>query len=89
MRKFHGDDTAGAEQDLHAPDEIVDVRNVRENVVAEQQVRPEHPAAISPRAVAAEERQWYGYPFDRNLGDVRGGLDAQAGMHLATKCWSR
>ena len=38
MGKFHGDDALGLEQDFHAGDKIINVRDVSQHVVSEQQI---------------------------------------------------
>src|SRR6185436_4801316 len=40
MGKFHRDDAAIAQEDLHPTHEIIDVRNMGEDVVSDEQVRP-------------------------------------------------
>ena len=39
MRKLHGDDSAGFEQALHARYEVIQIRHMGQNIVAEQKVR--------------------------------------------------
>src|SRR6266704_4491641 len=38
MRKFHGDNALRLEEDLHAANKIIDVRDVSKHVVTEQQI---------------------------------------------------
>jgi len=79
MGKLHGDDSGGCKQDFHAGDKIVDVRDVRQNVVAQQQVG----ANLSFDHVGcggfSEKLRAGGNSMllDGNFGDVFGRLDAQ------------
>ena len=38
MRKLHRDDTVSTQKDFHAFDKVVDVRNMGQNVVAQQKI---------------------------------------------------
>ncbi len=79
VRKLDRDDALGREQRLHARDKRVEVRRVRENVVAEQQVCLEPIVHHPPRLVGAEEgdaRRDATRAGDRR--DVGRGLDAEA-----------
>ena len=80
MRKLHRDRAALAEQYLHARHEIIEIRNVREHIVAEQQVRLAVLGRDLTSGLLAEEFDYRTNPF--SLGDerdVRRGLDAEHG----------
>jgi hypothetical protein len=81
--ELHRDHAARLEQELHAADEIIDVRHVRQHVVAEQEIRPALLGGDRGRGLPAEEldgrRDALG---DRGLRDVRCRLDA-ATRHAA------
>ena len=38
MREFERDDTLRLQEDLHAGDEVVEIRNLRQHVVADDQI---------------------------------------------------
>jgi hypothetical protein len=78
VREFHRDHAARLESDLHAGDEIVDVGNVGEHVVAQQEIGLPARVAQFRRGLHAEETHVRRDPFrDRGLRDVRRGLDSQ------------
>ena len=78
VRKLHRDDAGRCQQLLHPGDEIVDVRNVREHVVAEQQVGPAVLGCDFDRGLPSEETDGRRDAFfDRRLRDVGCRLDAQ------------
>ena len=78
MRKLQRDDAFRLQQDLHAGDEIVQVRHLGEHIVAHDQVgllALRHEAA---RQLDAEELGDAGNALgDRDLGDIGGRLDAE------------
>src|SRR5262249_16963020 len=79
MRKLHRDDAARSQQTAHPGDEIVDVGNVREDVVAEQKVRLAVVRGDRDRTLDAEEPNDGRYAFgDGDLRHVRRRLNAEA-----------
>ena len=73
-------DPALLEQDLHPRDEVVEVGDVREHVVAEQQVGGGLARDARRRSRVPKNSTSVGMPFSkRDLGDVGGRLDAEHG----------
>ncbi len=67
------------EQDLHAGHEVVEVGDVREHVVAEQQVGGRLPGQRPGRLLPEELHQRRDALLERHLGHVGGRLDAEHG----------
>jgi len=77
VRELHRDHAAGLQQRPHAGDEVVQVGDVREHVVAEQQVGRRVPGH-GARGLDAEELDQRCDPLLLgHLRDVRGRLDAE------------
>src|SRR5580658_10743608 len=78
MGELHRDDAIGLEQKLHAGNEIIDIRHVRQNVITEQQIRSAKLLAnlsgSSPSEEAANRPNTTG---DGGLGHVVRRLDAE------------
>src|SRR6185369_4961629 len=80
LRKLHGDHAAGREQDFHPTDEVVEVGNVGEDIVAEDEIGQ---AVFGENFVgggSAEEFHQRRHALLHRLGGgVGGGLDAEHG----------
>ncbi len=77
VRELERDHPTGLQCEIHPRDEVVDVRDVSQHVVADQQVSPRL-GSQRLRRLDAEELDQRGYSLlDRDLGDVRGRLDAK------------
>ena len=78
VRELQRDDAGRSEQDAEALDEVVDVGDVRQHVVAEHEIRREAFGLQCRGGLGAEEgdaaRDAGG---DRRLGDAARGLDAE------------
>jgi hypothetical protein len=78
MRKLHRDDALFVEKDLHPGDEVVDVRHLRQYVVADYQIRFLASRDELSRRLTAEEfderRDALGLGHSRHVG---GWLDAE------------
>ncbi len=86
MRKLHGDDAALAQKKLHAGDEVVQIGDMRQHVIAEQQVRLAKFGNQLACGLGPEELHNRRYAIlDRDLGHIGGGFDAQNGHALRDK----
>ena len=73
----------GFRSDLHAGHEIVQIGDLRQDVVADDEIRRQTFGAQSPRGLEAEETRGAGYASgDCDLRDIGGRLDAQHGNAL-------
>jgi hypothetical protein len=78
MRKLHRDDAVRFQEKFEATDEIIDVRHMREDVVAEKQIGLLSSARQLARQSLAEERSdCRDTLLDRDLGDIPGRLNSQ------------
>jgi hypothetical protein len=77
--ELHRDDAAGPEQDLHAPDEVVEVRYVGQHVVAQQQVGVRLGGERLGRLHAEELDERRDALLQRDLGHVGRRLDPEHG----------
>ena len=78
VRELQRDDAFRFEKDGHASDEVVEVRNLREHVVADDEVGLDPFRHELPCEAHAEEIDASRYSFcDCRFRDVRGGLDTK------------
>src|SRR6266436_8101794 len=78
MRKFHGDDTARFQQNLHAGNKVVYIRHLSENVIAQKEIRLF--SGIGEFAGGFTPEEFYEgrhTSLDGDGRDVRGRLDAE------------
>src|SRR6476620_1778685 len=80
MRELHGDDSTVREQSLHPGNEVVDVRNVRQDIIPEEQISFAAFRDEPTRQVLSEELRYTRNSFlDRGLGDVFSRFDPKHG----------
>lgn len=78
MRKFDADDTIRFQNAIEPTDEVVDVRHVRQHVVADDDIGGKAPGdEIGSRFLAEEPRFRGNADLPRHIGDVFGRFDAE------------
>ena len=87
--KLNGDDTLRFEEYLHAFHKIVDVRHLRQNIVADDQI------CLFPLGIPVRRRRLpknltrVGTPFSAATATLAAGSTPRTGMPFCTKYWSR
>src|SRR6476659_10400336 len=78
MRKLHGDHALGLKKEFHPGDEIVQIRDMRENVVSQEKIGALSAARQLAREASTKESCDRGDAFaDSDLTDVSGRFDTQ------------
>ena len=86
VRKLERHDSFRFQHDLNAAHEIVQVRHLRQHVIADDKVRPlSVPHHFAGGGAAEELDQGWNAFFDRHLGHVCGRLDSQSGNAFPDK----
>src|SRR5690606_22564263 len=86
VREFHGNDAVGLKEDLHAANQVVNIRHVRQYIVSDEQVGLAVFLLQGLSGFNTEEAYLCADALlDGILGHVRRGLDAQHGNTLVYK----
>src|SRR6266850_7408420 len=81
--KLHGNDAAGFEKDLHSLDEVIEVRNLGQDVVPQKEIGALTGRYELPRQFLVEEADQRGYVlFQGHPRDVCGRFDTEDGNLL-------
>ena len=86
MGEFHRDDTTGLKQYFHTRNKIVQVRNMREDIIADQQIRLwELLYQFVCQRLSKKPTDRFYTTLNRHFGNICSGLNTQAGDVLFYK----